>query len=95
MTEQQIQSNIIKRLELQGYYVVKLIKTNKNGIPDILAIKDGKARFIEVKKKQGVLSELQKEVINQLKNKGCEVDVWTAYNEDFSYAESNDRLHDF
>ena len=95
MTEQQIQSNIIKRLELHGYYVVKLIKTNKNGIPDILAIKDGKARFIEVKTKQGVLSELQNEVINQLKNKGCQVDVWTAYEENFNYAKSNDSIHDF
>lgn len=95
MTEQQIQSNIIKRLELQGYYVVRLIKTNKNGIPDLFAIKDGKARFIEVKTKQGVLSELQKEVINQLKNKGCEVDVWTAYQENFDYAKSNDSIHDF
>jgi len=95
MTEQQIQSNIIKRLELQGYYVVKLIKTNKNGIPDLLAIKDGKARFIEVKTKEGVLSELQKEVITQLKNKGCQVDIWTAYNENFNYAESTNNLHDF
>jgi len=38
MTEQQIQSKRIKELEEQGYYVLKLIKTNKNGIPDVLAI---------------------------------------------------------
>jgi hypothetical protein len=38
MTEQQIQSNRIKELEAEGYYVLKLMKTNKNGIPDILAL---------------------------------------------------------
>ena len=35
MTEQQIQSKKIKELEAEGYYVIKLIKTNKNGIPDV------------------------------------------------------------
>ena len=38
MTEQQIQSKRIKELEAQGYYVLKLIRTNKNGIPDLIAI---------------------------------------------------------
>ena len=48
MTEQQIQSKRIKQLEEEGYYVLKLIKTNKNGIPDILAIpKNVKVLFSE------------------------------------------------
>ena len=38
MTEQQIQNKRIKQLELKGYYVLKLTKTNKNGIPDLIAI---------------------------------------------------------
>ena len=38
MTEQQIQKKRIDQLEKEGYYVLKLIKTNKNGIPDVLAI---------------------------------------------------------
>ena len=38
MTEQQVQSKKIKELEAEGYYVLKLIKTNKNGIPDLLAL---------------------------------------------------------
>jgi hypothetical protein len=36
MTEQQIQSKKIKELEERGYYVIKLTKTNKNGIPDLI-----------------------------------------------------------
>ena len=38
MTEQQIQTKKIKSLEADGYFVIKLIKTNKNGIPDVLAL---------------------------------------------------------
>ena len=41
MTEQQIQSKRIKELEEKGYYVIKLLKTNKNGIPDLIAIAPG------------------------------------------------------
>ncbi len=48
--ESKIQARIIKRLEAEGYYVVKLILTNKPGIPDLLCLKNGKASFIEVKK---------------------------------------------
>jgi len=58
-TEQQIQSKKIKELESQGYYVIKLVKTNKNGIPDLIAIPKGSdILFIEVKKPGGRLSKL-------------------------------------
>jgi hypothetical protein len=35
MTEQQIQKKIIDKYTSEGWYVIKLIKTNKNGIPDL------------------------------------------------------------
>ena len=38
MSEQQIQTKRIKQLESEGYYVIKLVKTNKNGIPDLIAL---------------------------------------------------------
>lgn len=51
MTEQQIQTKLIQRLEADGYYTIKLMKTNKNGIPDLLAIpKNSDVLFIEVKR---------------------------------------------
>ena len=50
MAEQQIQTKRIKQLESEGYYVIKLIKTNKNGIPDLIAIpKDSNVLFSEIK----------------------------------------------
>lgn len=75
MTEQQIQSKIKKKLEGEGYIVIKLIRTSMNGIPDLLALKNGKATFIEVKRPGGVLSELQKIRIKQLSESGFEVKV--------------------
>lgn len=71
MTEQQIQGKRIKQLEEEGYYVIKLIKTNKNGIPDLLAIPpDSEVVFSEVKKPKGKLSELQKYRLKELQKYG-------------------------
>lgn len=81
--EQQIQSKIIKRLEQDGYFVLKLIKVSKNGIPDILATKKGRTIFIEVKQQHGKLSEIQRYRINELRSKGIEAYVWISYNENY------------
>jgi hypothetical protein len=76
MTEQQIQSKKIKELESQGYYVIKLVKTNKNGIPDLLVLpKNSDAFFIEVKKESGVLSKLQEYRINELNKHGLKTEI--------------------
>jgi Holliday junction resolvase len=83
MLESKIQTKIKKKLEEKGYLVVKLIKTSCNGIPDIIALKDGKTLFIEVKQPKGVLSELQKLRIKQLTDLGFDCKVWTDYECDF------------
>tara|TARA_A200000159_G_scaffold116178_1_gene109573 strand:- start:255 stop:491 length:237 start_codon:yes stop_codon:yes gene_type:complete len=71
VTEQQIQTKRIKELEEQGYYVIKLIKTNKNGIPDLIAIPpDSEVIFSEVKRPGGKLSKLQEYRLKELKNYG-------------------------
>jgi len=77
MTEQQIQSKRIKQLEAEGYYVLKLIKTNCNGIPDLLAIKKGAdVLFSEIKTKKGVVSKLQEYRLKELEMNGFEVEVF-------------------
>jgi Holliday junction resolvase len=79
MTEQQIQSKIKRKLQERGWYVTKLIKTSTNGIPDLLAIKNGKAMFIEVKREKGKLSPLQDLRIDELRQSGAIVHVWTDF----------------
>ena len=77
MTEQQIQSKRIKELETEGYYVLKLIKTNKNGIPDIVAIPpDCNVIFSEVKTKKGKVSSLQEYRLKELKDYGFITEVY-------------------
>lgn len=67
--ESKIQKKIITQLEAQGFFVVKLIKTNRNGIPDLLAVKESRTIFIEVKQEHGKLSEIQRYRINELRKK--------------------------
>ena len=77
MTEQQIQSKRIKQLEDEGYYVLKLIKTNKNGIPDIVAIApNSNIIFSEVKTKKGKVSPLQEYRLRELKKHGFITEVY-------------------
>jgi Holliday junction resolvase len=80
MTEQQIQSKRIKELESQGYYVIKLINTNKNGIPDLIAIPpNADILFVEVKKPDGKLSKLQEFRKQELESHGIRVEVFKGH----------------
>jgi Holliday junction resolvase len=83
--EQQIQNKIIKQLEKEGFFVLKLIRTNKNGIPDLLVIKDNIPTFIEVKQPKGKLSEVQKYRIEEMREKGLNVKIWQGYEQEFHY----------
>jgi Holliday junction resolvase len=51
------------------------MKTSINGIPDLMALKNGKTKFIEVKKPRGIISEIQKYRIKQLRKQGFEAVV--------------------
>jgi len=77
MTENQIQLKRIKQLEAMGYYVIKLTVTNKNGIPDLIAIpKDSDVLFSEIKKPKGKVSAIQQFRIKQLKDHGIKTEVY-------------------
>ena len=69
--ESKIQAKLIKKLEKEGYYVIKLISTNKNGIPDLVALPDNcGAIFIEVKQKGKKPEPLQKFRAKEIINRG-------------------------
>ena len=70
MRESQIQSQIIHWLEKEGWLVVKIIQTNKNGWPDLQLHKFGVTVFVEVKSERGKVSELQKYRHQQLIDEG-------------------------
>lgn len=70
MLESKVQSKKIKELEKEGWFVLKLVRTNQNGIPDILALRPGpNVKFIEVKapgKKPTPLQEFKHKVMRAL-----------------------------
>ena len=77
MTEQQIQKKRIDQLEKEGFYVLKLIKTNKNGIPDVLGIHpDGRVIFSEIKTPIGRLSKIQEYRLKELGAYGFQTEVY-------------------
>jgi hypothetical protein len=77
MREQQIQAKRIKQLEAEGYYVIKLMRTNKNGIPDLIAIPRGaNVLFSEIKTPKGRLSEIQKYRIKELEEHGLRTEIY-------------------
>jgi len=77
MSEQEIQRKRIKELESEGYYVLKLTVTNKNGIPDLIAIpKDADVLFVDSIKGKGKLSELQKYRLKELEKYGFRTEVY-------------------
>jgi Holliday junction resolvase len=75
--EQDIQAKRIKQLEADGYYVIKLITTNKNGIPDLIAIHpELGVLFSEIKTEKGRLSKLQEYRLKELEQYGFRTEVF-------------------
>jgi Holliday junction resolvase len=64
------QTKIKNQYTKLGYTVLKLIKLSDSGYPDLLALKDGKAIWIEVKEKNDTLKELQGFRIDELRQLG-------------------------
>ena len=55
--------------------MLKLISTNKAGIPDLLALKPDDVKFIEVKGLKTPVSKLQEYRIRELKNLGFDATI--------------------
>jgi Holliday junction resolvase len=72
MRESIIQSQIKKHLEANGWMVIKLIQTSVNGIPDLMALKNGRTVFIEVKQPGKKPNDLQQYRIEKLQKQGFE-----------------------
>lgn len=73
MLESQYQRKIIKKYEALGYYAIKMVKTNKNGIPDLILVKPDHVIFVEVKGNRTTHSPLQKFRAKELQKLGFTV----------------------
>ena len=81
MREQDYQKKIGDKLTKEGWFVVNLIKTNKNGIPDLQASRAGRTTmWIECKTPKGKLSDIQVFRLNELTGLGF--DCFVSYGMD-------------
>lgn len=76
MLESKIQSDFIKKLKKDGYLVIKQSVTNMNGVPDLIAIKDGIASFYEIKQNNKTPEPLQIYTMKKIRCYGCKTYVW-------------------
>lgn len=66
-----LQKKISDFMTKEGYLVLKIIRLNKNGYPDLLCIKENQKNiWIEIKEKNDNLKPLQMERINELNKIG-------------------------
>lgn len=70
MLESKLQASCIKYAKSKGWYVLKVIKCNISGFPDLTIFKDGVTIFVEFKSEIGKQSELQKYQQKQLESQG-------------------------
>ena len=77
-TETEKQKNFIAKLRAEGFLVFKLNDSYIAGLPDIMAIKDGVVRFIELKNKDRAGAKLSLEQVHlhsKMLEHGVEVEV--------------------
>lgn len=83
------QTKIIKKLEKSGFTVIKTIRLNKSGYPDLLAMKKGIPDvWIECKEPGDTLKALQKKRIDEL-NKLGKIAVCIQNSRGIIYPEAN------
>ena len=81
-SESKLQKKIIRDLERSGWYVVKLVLTNKAGIPDAICCKSGRAVWMEFKDEGKEPEPLQLHRHKELRDRAFDVfviDTWEGY----------------
>lgn len=81
MLESKLQSQLIKEAKKNGWIPLKIIRSNINGIADLILFKQEKVIFVEVKTDIGIVSELQKYSKNLFKQQGFEYYLVRSLNE--------------
>ena len=74
MKESEIEQLLVKKVKQQGGMCLKWISTI-TGVPDRIVILNKNLRFVELKTREGVLSERQKVVFADLERQGFPVTV--------------------
>jgi len=86
-----LQSKILKYLKEIGAYSVKVVRANKDGVPDIVACFEGKFYGFEIKSGRDKLRALQDYNIKEIRKAGGK--AWVIYDiEDFMNAMREEQI---
>lgn len=64
------QTKTIKKLKAKGWKVLKTIRLNESGYPDLIAMRNGVTMWIECKEANDTLKPIQAHRIKELKENG-------------------------
>jgi len=64
------QTKTINKLKKKGWKVLKTIRLNESGYPDLICMRQGVTIWVECKEKNDTLKPLQQFRINELKKNG-------------------------
>lgn len=83
ITENEIKKQVKDYLTLKGYFHFHIMQGlgSYRGIPDIIAVKNGRVLFLEIKKPTGRQSKYQKEFQNNIERQGGEYYVIRSIND--------------
>ena len=75
MSESAVQRAIVKHAKAQGWWTLKLNLFGMRGIPDLLCLRDGDYRWIEVKRPGAAARPLQKKIHTIMRRYGAVIAV--------------------
>lgn len=76
MLEKMVEKALIDGVQKKGGLCLKWVCPGHKGVPDrIVLLPGGKVYFVELKNERGTLSEIQKYVLQKLKDRGANVEV--------------------
>lgn len=71
--ENLVESYLVKQAKKRNIFCCKFVSPSTNGVPDRMLIKNGRVIFIETKSLTGKPSDIQKEVIKNMREHGATV----------------------
>ena len=75
-SEKRVEALLVSGVKRMGGLAYKFVSPGNSGVPDrIILMPGGKIYFVELKREDGQLTNLQKRQINRIQKRDCQVDV--------------------
>lgn len=75
-SEKRVEALLVSGVKQMGGVAYKFVSPGNSGVPDrIILMPGGKIYFVELKREDGQLTNLQKRQINRIRKMDCRVDV--------------------